>query len=91
VFSNIGKHSATEHVSVTTVVKQSWICITIRDFGRGFAAAQSVITEPANSGRGLTTIEARATILGGSVEIKSKIGKGTTITLKVPAERLPPH
>lgn len=91
VFSNIGKHSATEHVSVTTVVKQSWICITIRDFGRGFAAAQSAITEPANSGRGLTTIEARATILGGSVEIKSKIGKGTTITLKVPVERLPPH
>lgn len=86
VFNNIGKHSGTEHIAVATRVEDAWLFITIRDFGCGFDTAAMTIPHLERSGRGLTTIQARATILGGSVEIGSTVNEGTTVTLKVPIE-----
>jgi signal transduction histidine kinase len=86
VFNNIGKHSGSGHVAVTTWVANSWLFIKIRDFGCGFDVATVAMGQPARSGRGLTTIQARATILGGSVEIASTVKEGTTVILKVPIE-----
>jgi signal transduction histidine kinase len=86
VFNNIGKHSGTAHVAVTSWVVGAWLFIKIRDFGCGFDAATMAMVQPARSGRGLTTIQARATILGGSVEIGSTAQEGTSVTLKVPIE-----
>jgi signal transduction histidine kinase len=90
VFNNIGKHSGTGHVAVATWVADSWLFIAIRDFGCGFDATTMAVPHPERSGRGLTTIQARATILGGSVEIGSTVKEGTTVTLKVPIERRTP-
>lgn len=86
VFNNIGKHSGTGHVAVATWVADSWLFIKIRDFGCGFDVATMAMVQPERSGRGLTTIQARATILGGSVEIGSTVKEGSTVTLKVPIE-----
>lgn len=87
VFNNIGKHSVTDHIFVASAVEDSWLSISVTDFGRGFDPVKKSKSKALRSGRGLTTIQARATILGGRVEIHSKVGKGTTVTLKVPVER----
>ena len=41
-------------------------------------------SQPKVSGLGLYGMQERAEIVGGSVNIESKIGKGTNIKLKVP-------
>jgi signal transduction histidine kinase len=87
VFNNIGKHSATDHISVASGVDDCWLSISVTDFGRGFDPVKKSRIESSRPRRGLATIKARATILGGRIEIHSKVRKGTTVTLKVPVER----
>lgn len=53
--------------------------ITLRDHGRGFAAG-----ERRGSGHGTQNLIARAEALGGSGEITSAPGQGTTVRLRVP-------
>jgi signal transduction histidine kinase len=53
--------------------------ITLRDHGRGFAAG-----ERRGSGHGTKNLVARAEALGGSGEIVSAPGQGTTVRLRVP-------
>ena len=51
--------------------------ITIRDDGTGFAPG-------ASSGYGLQNMLDRARLLNGRLDIDSKLGRGTSITLKIP-------
>lgn len=53
--------------------------ITLRDQGRGFAPG-----ERRGSGHGTMNLTARAEALGGSGEIVSAPGQGTTVRLRVP-------
>jgi signal transduction histidine kinase/ligand-binding sensor domain-containing protein len=53
--------------------------ITLRDEGRGFAAG-----ERRGSGHGTKNLLARAEALGGSGEVVSAPGQGTTVRLRVP-------
>lgn len=55
------------------------LVITLRDHGRGFAAG-----ERRGSGHGSVNLVARAEALGGSGEIISAPGQGTTVRLRVP-------
>jgi signal transduction histidine kinase len=58
------------------------LVLTVADDGRGFDAES-----PAVRGRrlGLTSMEERATALGGQVVVDSRPGAGTTVRLEVPA------
>jgi signal transduction histidine kinase len=55
--------------------------LTVRDDGVGFDPAA---TAHRSRRLGLTSMEERATSLGGALRIDSAPGKGTTITLEVP-------
>jgi signal transduction histidine kinase len=63
--------------------------LRIRDNGRGFDASKITgIDEQTGRGRGLVTMEERATLLGGAIRFESAPGKGTTIVAEIPLKGL---
>jgi signal transduction histidine kinase len=76
---NCVKYSGAKTAELTLAIVGDAFVITLRDYGRGFAPG-----ERRGSGNGTKNIIARAEALGGSAEIVSEPGKGTTVVLRVP-------
>jgi signal transduction histidine kinase len=80
--SNSRKHGAAETVRVTIERNQSHARLTIADDGRGFDSSR---LGSDNDGHfGLVFMRERMQQIGGSLEIDSKPGAGTMLTLDVP-------
>ena len=84
--NNLVKHSDCRNAELSFSIDGPWLTVAISDDGKGFKAP-----EQGNNGRsagmgghGLTSMQRRARALGGSLKIDSEIGRGTTVTLKVP-------
>jgi signal transduction histidine kinase len=71
--SNVERHAAATTCRVMLrETDGSMIELTIDDDGKGFGDAPT-------SGMGLTNLRARADALGGTIEIRSALGEGTTV------------
>ncbi len=80
-FNNIAKHAeATRVIAALNEVGDSMV-LHIEDDGRGFD-----VEKMAHKGLGLTTIRERAVETGGRVEIDSREGQGTSITVCWPED-----
>jgi signal transduction histidine kinase/ligand-binding sensor domain-containing protein len=82
---NVKKHAGAEHLSVRLDYGTAEVALEVRDDGRGFDPG-----EKANSTTdhyGLTGMRERADSIGGSLEVRSEPGAGTSIKLQVPAPR----
>lgn len=79
VLHNIATHSRATHVCIHTHQNRSSMIIEISDDGIGFnPSAQS-------SGHGLSNLRERAATLKAELNIQSELGKGTRVTLTLPA------
>ena len=56
--------------------------MVIRDNGKGFLPEQ--VIQDAGHGNGLSTMQERARIMGGTLQIESSPGQGAVIRLQVP-------
>ena len=74
---NLKKHAQTDQAQVEIKVQGNVLSIMIRDFGRGFDP-EALGTK----GNGLNNLQERMKRIGGSFQIASKIGEGTTVVLK---------
>lgn len=85
---NVVKHSRARHVQVSLWREGEYLKIGVYDDGLGFQAA-----EPGrrgghrNGGFGLFSIRERLNPFGGRLEVESKPGYGTQITMTVPLAR----
>jgi signal transduction histidine kinase len=77
--NNAARHSRCTRVEIHLSVESSWISLLVVDNGIGFD------TSLESSGQGLAGLRRRAEALGGSIEIKSRVGEGTSIRLRIPA------
>jgi two-component system sensor histidine kinase UhpB len=75
---NAARHSDATHVEVNLERHDFFVCLLVTDNGRGFAFAEE------GKGLGLSGMRERALLVGGSLEIDSSPGKGTTVKLDVP-------
>ena len=77
--NNIAKHAQATRVDVVLDDTEDEILLTIRDNGIGMPTAQSGVMT-----HGLRGMRERAGYLGGSVQVTSVVGKGTTIAIAIP-------
>ena len=82
--TNIAKHAAAAHVTVTLAFQPSQVWLLVEDDGRGFDPEQVLQRTTPGAGWGLLGMKERASLIGGQVEIDSTPGKGTRITTAVP-------
>ena len=81
---NVARHSVASQAQVTAVFNEQTIKVTIEDNGKGFALPE-IITDLSRLGKlGLTGMQERARLLGGSLKVESGPGKGTTVIVEVP-------
>jgi signal transduction histidine kinase len=79
--TNVTRHAQATHVDIRLRSVGGELDLEIQDNGRGF------IPEPfaGTKALGLLGMRERAALLGGSVEVSSEPGKGTTVRVRVPA------
>ncbi|MDQ7843193.1 MAG: sensor histidine kinase [Armatimonadota bacterium] len=78
--TNVAKHADAATVEVTMAAADGHLRCTIRDDGRGFDPA-------AVRDRGLAGLEARVRSAGGSFQVTSAPGQGTTVAAAFPVSR----
>ncbi|HMK65433.1 MAG TPA: sensor histidine kinase, partial [Thermodesulfobacteriota bacterium] len=83
-FNNIRKHAKAKRVSILISALGKNLIFSIRDDGQGFDLKTVMNRNPFQIGLGLTSMDERARMAGGILNIQSEIGAGTAITLKVP-------
>ncbi|HEX8290494.1 MAG TPA: PAS domain-containing sensor histidine kinase [Pyrinomonadaceae bacterium] len=79
--NNIHKHAAATRVSVQLGRMDGQVVLIVEDDGRGFEPGEAVVGE---RGMGLLSMSERAAQVGGTLEIESAPGKGTTVYARVP-------
>jgi len=83
LFMNVVKHAKASRIKVKFREKQEQLEITVKDNGKGFNYHPDLV-RLRNTGFGLFSILERMQDLGGSIEIDSQPGKGTTVILIIP-------
>lgn len=74
--SNAVKHGKARHVKISLAANKEQVRLRIHDDGRGFPKELN----EEERGMGVSIMHYRARIIGGTLEIASEIGGGTTIT-----------
>jgi PAS domain S-box-containing protein len=81
--NNIGKHAQSSQAEVNLEFTDSLVNITVSDNGKGFQVPQTM-GDLSHSGKlGLVGMQERVSLLGGSLDIKSEAGQGTTVNVSV--------
>lgn len=81
--NNVTKHARATGVTVRLQREALRMRCTVKDDGKGFDLA-SVLARHKEQGLGLLGIRERVTALGGSLQIDSGPGRGTTIRVEIP-------
>ena len=82
--TNVARHSGASHAGVVVERRDGSIVAIIEDSGRGFDLAE-LLTNPNGRGRlGLLGVRERASLLGGSMDIETSPGGGTTLFVRIP-------
>jgi PAS domain S-box-containing protein len=80
---NAVTHSGCEEIVVGLEISEQELVGRVEDDGRGFDAAQT------RRGGGIRSMEERAALLNGTLEVSSAPGRGTRLTVSVPLEEGP--
>lgn len=82
--TNVAKHAAAENVTVTLTLTPELIQLQIRDDGRGFQPDDIFTVAQPRRAWGLLGIQERVALVGGSCQIHSIPGQGTTVDICIP-------
>ena len=84
--NNVAKHARAKTVRLQIAFQRGGLMLRIRDDGRGFDPNVARLARRGREGVGLANMRERATILGGTCEVKSAPSQGTTITVRLPGQ-----
>jgi signal transduction histidine kinase len=85
---NAAKHARADEANILVRRIGDQLAVTVRDEGRGFSFDPFAPHLPAKPGFGLRSIRERIVDLGGHLEVDSRPGEGSTITLMMPCPQL---
>ncbi len=78
--SNAAQHAGSDTVHIHAVADPAGLTVQVHDQGAGF---DTVAVTP---GHGLDNMAERAAILGADLDVQSRVGEGTTVTVRVPVD-----
>ena len=78
--NNAARHSGCSKIAVDFRADRAHLCLAVTDDGSGFDVASE------SDGHGLVSMRQRAKRLGTTLEVDSRVGHGTTITLTIVIE-----
>jgi signal transduction histidine kinase len=82
--TNVFRHAKATRVSILVERRADRVSLIVEDDGQGFDA-EGTLGAPATQGKlGLLGMSERATLAGGSIEIESNPGAGTTVFVRIP-------
>lgn len=84
--TNVAKHAAAHSVSIVLQSERGEVRLVVEDDGCGFDPAIAVSDGSAPAQLGLVGMKERLGQFGGSLEIDSVVGKGTTIVACIPVD-----
>ena len=76
--TNAVRHSGASEIAVDLTFRDESVRLVVADNGIGMAVAR------ANQGLGIVGMQERAALIGGTLEVDSKLGHGVRITLDIP-------
>lgn len=79
--SNVVRHSGAPSASVTLALDDASVTLIVEDQGCGFSPDR---TSARGTGLGLIGLHERALMAGGQVDIESRPGEGTRVTVRLP-------
>ena len=82
---NVKKHAGARHSAVQLEYGPDEVALEVRDDGRGFCSEAA--SQPPPGHFGLTGMRERAAAIGGTLEVTSEPGAGTTVRLRTPAPK----
>lgn len=77
--TNAARHSGAKRIDVSLTHHDGYACLQVSDDGRGFVFADE------ETGLGLSGMRERSLLVSGKLEIDSRLERGTTVRLEVPA------
>lgn len=87
LLTNVIKHAQASSIRISLKRKANDIVIEVKDDGIGFTIKADGSFAKGHGGFGLFSIRERLQHLGGRLEVESRPGKGTRVTLYVPVEQ----
>ncbi|MGB6192657.1 MAG: two-component regulator propeller domain-containing protein [Terracidiphilus sp.] len=82
---NVKKHAKARHLDVRLDYGPAEVALEVRDDGQGFSSEAELQPPPGHYG--LIGMRERAALIGGSLEVVSAPGAGTTVRLHMPAPK----
>ena len=76
--TNVARHAHAQHACMSLTQEKDAIALQVRDDGCGFDPSQRY------AGLGIFGMRERASLLGGTVEVVSEPGQGTTVQARLP-------
>ncbi|HEX7363860.1 MAG TPA: PAS domain S-box protein [Dehalococcoidia bacterium] len=82
--NNIRKHAHASNVNISLKIMSNNLRMSITDDGKGFSTSKLTGDLVKQGKLGVLGMEERARLIGGSLQIKSAPGKGTTVIARAP-------
>ncbi|MFB3884767.1 MAG: histidine kinase [Thermodesulfobacteriota bacterium] len=82
--NNVSKHARADLVEISLEQRDSKIYASIVDNGKGFDLEKVLHPESPERGFGMIGMQERISLLGGKIDIESRLGFGTRIRIEVP-------
>ncbi|HZV83203.1 MAG TPA: PAS domain S-box protein [Geobacteraceae bacterium] len=83
---NVAKHAGVSRARLSLLVRDNNLVVHVSDAGAGFEQTATYDRVTTGGGFGLFNVQQRIEQMGGSIDIRSTAGKGTTVTLSIPLE-----
>jgi signal transduction histidine kinase len=88
--TNVVRHARARHVWIELSQREGFVELVVRDDGVGFDVTRTLERAASGGNLGLLGMRERVEILGGRLEIDSRVGEGTRICIALPLTEASP-
>ena len=82
--TNVVRHARARHVGLVLECRQDHLLAIVEDDGEGFEVESVLASAPPGHKMGLLGMRERVALVGGTMEIESGAGQGTTVLVRLP-------